>query len=85
MNNNFLSTILLIEDDPGDALLLQEILEQHGCKARLATVERLAEGISCLQQNHCDIVLLDMHLPDSPLLSGRCSSLCGKGEWQEPG
>lgn len=65
MNNNFLSTILLIEDDPGDALLLQEMLDQQGCKARVVTVERLAEGIGYLQQNHCDIVLLDMNLPDS--------------------
>jgi diguanylate cyclase (GGDEF)-like protein len=69
MSTSFLHTILLIEDDPGDVLLIQEMLGQQGCKARLVTVERLAEGISYLQQNPCDIVFLDMNLPDSSGLS----------------
>ena len=65
MSNNSMHTILLIEDDPGDALLIKEMLEQQECKASLATVERLSEGINYLQQNACDVVLLDMNLPDS--------------------
>jgi diguanylate cyclase (GGDEF)-like protein len=69
MNTKIMSAILLIEDDPGDALLIKEMLEQQECKACLVTVERLAEGISYLQQNSCDVVLLDMNLPDSNGLS----------------
>lgn len=69
MNKKPLHTVLLIEDDPGDALLIQEMLEQQGCKAQLVTVERLSAGISHLQENCCDVVLLDMNLPDSSGLS----------------
>ncbi len=65
MSENSMNTVLLIEDDPGDALLIKEMLEQEECKAQLVTVERLSEGLSFLQQNVCDIVLLDMNLPDS--------------------
>lgn len=65
MDKKMLHTILLIEDDPGDAFLIAELLEQQNCQARLVTIERLSEGISFLQQNRCDVVLLDMNLPDS--------------------
>lgn len=65
MNENQMRTVLLIEDDPGDALLIVEMLELQQCRASLVTVERLSEGISYLQQNCCDVVLLDMNLPDS--------------------
>ncbi len=65
MNENQMRTVLLIEDDPGDALLIAEMLELQQCRASLVRVERLSEGISYLQQNCCDVVLLDMNLPDS--------------------
>ena len=65
MSNTYLNAVLLIEDDPGDALLIKEMLEQQECKASLVTVERLSEGINYLQQHVCDVVLLDMNLPDS--------------------
>lgn len=65
MSENSMHTVLLIEDDPGDALLIREMLELQECKAQLITVERLSEGIHFLQQNACDVVLLDMNLPDS--------------------
>lgn len=69
MKQEHLHTILLIEDDPGDAALIQEMLEQQGCRAQVVTVERLSAGISHLQQDCCDVVLLDMNLPDSSGLS----------------
>lgn len=69
MSRNSLNTILLIEDDPGDTLLIEEMLQQQGCMARLVTFERLSQGISYLQQNQSDVVLLDMNLPDSSGLS----------------
>ncbi|MBW4056132.1 MAG: GGDEF domain-containing response regulator [Proteobacteria bacterium] len=65
MSANSMHTVLLIEDDPGDALLIKEMLEQQECQAQLITVQRLSEGIHILQQNACDVVLLDMNLPDS--------------------
>lgn len=66
---NSLNTVLLIEDDRGDVLLIEEMLEQQGCIARLVTVSRLSEGIDYLQRNRCDAILLDMNLPDSSGLS----------------
>lgn len=69
MSHNDLNTVLMIEDDPGDSFLIKEMLEQQECKARIVNVERLSEGICFLQQNHCDVVLLDMNLPDSSGLS----------------
>jgi len=65
MSGNNMHTVLLIEDDPGDVLLIREMFEQQECGVRLVTFERLSEGINYLQQNHCDVVLLDMNLPDS--------------------
>jgi diguanylate cyclase (GGDEF)-like protein len=67
--NNTLQTVMLIEDDPGDALLIEEMLEQQEFKARLITAERLFDGINYLQKIHCDVVLLDMNLPDSDGIS----------------
>lgn len=69
MNTPTPQIILLIEDDPGDALLIAEMLEQQECKSRLVTKERLSEGLNYLQKNQCDIVLLDINLPDSSGLS----------------
>lgn len=69
MNNMPLHSILLIEDDPGDALLISEMIEQQGCNARIINYDRLSEGINYLKHNHCDVILLDMNLPDSSGLS----------------
>jgi phosphoserine phosphatase RsbU/P len=59
---------LLIEDNPGDARLVRELLRDAG--TRLATVDliradRLAHGLERLQQGSIDVVLLDLSLPDS--------------------
>ena len=69
MNGVALHSALLVEDDPRDALLFIEMLKQQGCKVQLVTVDRLAEAIEYLQRNSCDIVLLDLNLPDSSGLS----------------
>lgn len=65
MIENPMHTVLLVEDDPGDTLLIVEMLERQECKACIVTVARLSEGLSYLRQNSCDVVLLDMNLPDS--------------------
>ena len=69
MITNTLNTVLLIEDDPGDVLLIEEMLEQQDCIERFVAVNRLSEGIDFLRLNQCDAVLLDMNLPDSSGLS----------------
>lgn len=58
--------ILLIEDNPGDAYLLQAILEEVGAvQFDLLHVVRLSEGIQHLSQTAFDVILLDLTLPDS--------------------
>ncbi len=58
--------ILLIEDNPGDARILRELLaEADPSRFTLTHVDRLAKGITCIQEGGIEIVLLDLSLPDS--------------------
>jgi two-component system, cell cycle sensor histidine kinase and response regulator CckA len=58
--------LLLIEDNPGDVLLLQEILSEiTAVHFNLVTAERLAEALQQLQSETFDVILLDLILPDS--------------------
>lgn len=58
--------VLLIEDNPGDARLIQEMLKETGnMQFELVHVERLSEGLKHLSNNAYDILLLDLGLPDS--------------------
>ena len=58
--------ILLIEDSPTDAVLIQQVLAAEGVAGNdFAHCERLADGMSHLETNSTDVVLLDLHLPDS--------------------
>jgi signal transduction histidine kinase len=59
--------ILLIEDNPGDARLIAEMVAEVSPAAarRLAHADRLARGIELLQATRPDIVLLDLSLPDA--------------------
>ena len=58
--------ILLVEDNPGEAFLLEEKLS-HAARNQfdLTHVPRLAKAVNCLQQKIFDIILLDLSLPDS--------------------
>jgi serine phosphatase RsbU (regulator of sigma subunit) len=59
-------TVLLIEDNRGDARLIQEYLsEVEGLSFRLEVAERFATGLERLARGGIDIVLLDLSLPDS--------------------
>jgi diguanylate cyclase (GGDEF)-like protein len=59
-------SVLLIEDNAGDARLIREMLaEDESHPFRLAHAERLSRGIELLAQNKTDLVLLDLSLPDS--------------------
>ena len=58
--------ILLVEDNPGDARILRELLaEGKADRFTLTHVDRLENGIRCLSQSAIDIILLDLSLPDS--------------------
>ncbi len=58
--------VLLIEDNPGDQNLIQELLhEARKPRLRLDCVARLSTGQERLAENNFDVVLLDLSLPDS--------------------
>lgn len=58
--------VLLVEDNPGDARLLQEILaDVTSAEFELTQIDRLEAALQWLNANNCDIILLDLSLPDS--------------------
>lgn len=58
--------ILLIEDSPSDALLLESLLAaESSFRHTLTIANRLAEGLTLAAREPFDIALLDMELPDS--------------------
>ncbi|MFF4169537.1 PP2C family protein-serine/threonine phosphatase [Streptomyces sp. NPDC001744] len=56
--------ILLIEDDLGDALLVEELLHDTGLRFELTTRTTLAGARAELAGTPIDCILLDLHLPD---------------------
>jgi len=58
--------ILLIEDNPGDARLIEEMLsEVDGTLFNVENACRLSDGLTRIQKGGIDAVLLDLGLPDS--------------------
>ncbi|AXR79216.1 Signal transduction regulator [Natrarchaeobaculum sulfurireducens] len=70
--------ILLIEDNPGDARLIEEMLrdtaelarrvsadEHEDRRPELTHANRLEDGLERLRSESADVVLLDLNLPDS--------------------
>ncbi|HEX5504738.1 MAG TPA: ATP-binding protein [Thermomicrobiales bacterium] len=58
--------VLLIEDNPGDARLIRELLaDVPGAAVRLDWADRLAAGLARLAETAPDAALLDLSLPDS--------------------
>ena len=58
--------ILLVEDNHGDARLVREAIAEAGnSQFELTRVERLSEALQHLSTNGCDVILLDLSLPDS--------------------
>ncbi len=73
--------LLLVEDNPGDARLVQETLHDvETLKFDIYTVDNLASAIETLGLEDFDIVLLDLSLPDSQGLE-TCMKL--RGEYPE--
>lgn len=58
--------VLQVEDNPGDAFLVQESLNGYAAQDfDIVHVERLNDAFRRLSSDHFDVVLLDLSLPDS--------------------
>ncbi len=58
--------ILLVEDNPGDARLVETSLEEGlDVDFELHRVTRVQEGVRSLEERTADLVLLDLNLPDA--------------------
>lgn len=58
--------ILIVEDNPGDARLIREMLgESRGVSFEVDWVQQLSEAVERLRLGSVDLVLLDLGLPDS--------------------
>ncbi|MFJ3233953.1 PP2C family protein-serine/threonine phosphatase [Streptomyces sp. NPDC086787] len=57
--------VLLVEDDDGDALLVEELLHDTDLSYTLDRCRTAAEARKALEAEAVDCVLLDLHLPDA--------------------
>ncbi|GAB2900359.1 hypothetical protein GCM10027046_31710 [Uliginosibacterium flavum] len=63
---NDATTVLLIEDDPADAKLIQEALtDMEDGRFHVELVTCLADALRRLNEERVEVILLDMTLPDS--------------------
>jgi DNA-binding response OmpR family regulator len=59
-------TILLVEDNPGDARLLREMFRESASHdTKVTHVESMNEAERHIAENTVDIILLDLGLPDT--------------------
>ena len=66
MNEKDFIRVLLVEDNPGDARLLQLTLDEAGTDQFVLThAKRHDEALKYLKEEEFDIILLDLSLPDS--------------------
>ncbi|MBN2476817.1 MAG: response regulator [Pirellulales bacterium] len=65
--------ILLVEDDPAHAGLIQRAFTSRGDRVRLTVAGTLEEARACVRQSPPDLLIVDLRLPDgrgTELLSG---------------
>jgi len=68
--------VLLVEDNPGDARLLEEIFrDAKQFAAEIRTATRLGQAFGLIKQYYFDVILLDLSLPDSSGLETLTSML----------
>jgi diguanylate cyclase (GGDEF)-like protein/PAS domain S-box-containing protein len=66
MTDNRIKTVLLVEDNTGDARLFREMLNEHGtANIRLVHVDCMKAAERHLADHGVDIILLDLGLPDT--------------------
>lgn len=63
--SNGTKTILLIEDNPGDADLIRLRLVEAHSDVTVSCVDRLSKGLASIHLESPTMVLLDLNLPDS--------------------
>lgn len=61
--------VMLVEDNPGDARLIAEMLNESAAQLEIEHTETLSLAIDRVAQGEIDVVLLDLSLPDSSGLS----------------
>ena len=61
--SNSQRAVLVVEDDPGLARLVQKRLRHHGVHVECVSSGR--DAIAWLREKHADLVLLDFMLPDT--------------------
>jgi len=65
MSKKTIETVLLIEDNRGDARLLREMFNEQGSHdVELTHVECMSDAEKYLPERAVDIILLDLGLPD---------------------
>jgi signal transduction histidine kinase len=60
-----IKTLLIIEDNPGDARLLREMFNDGSRSTELAIAGTMSDAERHLSENSVDIILLDLGLPDA--------------------
>ena len=66
MSKRTIERLLLVEDNPGDAGLLREMLKEAGSQhSELTHVQRMSDAEGHLRKHGVDIILLDLGLPDA--------------------
>jgi diguanylate cyclase (GGDEF)-like protein/PAS domain S-box-containing protein len=66
MSKKSIKILLLVEDNPGDARLLREMIQEQGSPhTTLTHVESMSEAEKLLSEHVVDIILLDLGLPDA--------------------
>ncbi len=75
------TTVLVVEDNPGDARLVRAALaEAPGRRWKIEQAERLSDALARLDRGGIDVVLLDLSLPDSfgvATLEAACGHVAG--------
>jgi diguanylate cyclase (GGDEF)-like protein/PAS domain S-box-containing protein len=66
MTAKSINSVLLVEDNPGDARLLREMFDEQGSHGtKLTIAQSMGEAEKYLAEHTVDVVLLDLGLPDS--------------------
>ena len=66
MGQETVISLLLVEDNPGDARMVRELLlDAKGARCAVTWVKTLGEALAQAEQSAFDAVLLDLSLPDS--------------------
>jgi len=66
MSKKSIKTVLLVEDNPGDARLLREMLQEEGLySSELLHADSMGRAEKILSEHAVDIILLDLGLPDA--------------------